>query len=144
MLTTAMLIMLAGLAAAPDGGTVAPEAELKRIVYHPTLNAREQDALQRQCLPEGQANVARVQQEQAAAGEPATPAEAFQRGKAIGAGLAEGIISCLVKNGYQTIWLTPDELSTYRKIKNPSKKTDWLVELAKQKASAAPASPGSE
>ena len=141
MLTTAMLIMLAGLDAAPDSHTPAPEAELKRVVYHPTLSEREQDKLQAQCLTEGQANVARIRQEQAALGEPATPAEAFQRGKAVGEGLANGIISCLLKNGYQTAWLTPEELSAYRAIKNPSKKTDWLFELAKQKAAAAPASP---
>ncbi|HVZ30492.1 MAG TPA: hypothetical protein VG839_08875 [Asticcacaulis sp.] len=133
----AAIALAAALVAAP---TFAEDQNgLTRVWYHPTFSKQEKEAAEKACLIEGQAVAAKKRAEFAAAGEPATTAEAFNQGKAIGEALVDGIMACLPTKGYQSLELTPEEMATYNRFIRQEKQTAWLIELAKTKSAQTPA-----
>ncbi len=125
------MTLAAGLIAAP--AFAEDQTGLSTVWYHPTFSKQEKEAAETACLAEGQAVAAKKRAELAAAGEPASPAEAFKRGEAVGEALVDGMMTCLRGKGYQTLELTAEEMATYNKLKKPEKQTPWLIELAKTK-----------
>jgi hypothetical protein len=128
----AAMTLAASLIAAPV--LAEDQAGLSTVWYHPTFSKQEKEAAEKACLVEGQAAAAKKRAEVTAAGEPASPAEAFKRGESVGEALVDGMMTCLRTKGYQTLDLTPEEKATYDKLKKPEKQTPWLVELAKTKS----------